>query len=92
MEVRKVGSCPAPKERDIVYILRLMRKAKKKPEKFGKLAVNEFTRLNANSIITEEYELVLNGKSTLSTTERQEVRNWIDNLIDVKNENSAPAE
>ena len=63
-----------------------MRKAKKKPEKFGKLAVDEFTRLNANSIITEEYELVLNGKSTLSTIERQEVISWVNNLIESKNE------
>lgn len=88
MEIKKVGKCLAPKESDIVYVLKLQRRAAKGPVKWGKFAISEMTRLNAYSLITAEYELILNGKSTLSATDRQEVKNWIDNLISVKNENA----
>jgi len=91
METRKISRCEVPKESDIVYVLRLYRKSAGNPKKYGNFAVSEFTRLNANSLITAEYELILNGKSTLSATDRKEVKNWIDNLIDVKNEQPAAA-
>ena len=82
----KIGICKVPKESDIRYMLNLYRKAARRPEKYGKLVVDESVRLNAYSLFVAEYELILNGKSKLSANERKEVSNFIDNVISVKNE------
>lgn len=86
MKEKKIGTCKAPKESEIKYILRWYRKAAEKPEKYGNFCVRESERLNAYDLLTAEYENILNGKSTLSAIERKQVSDLINILIDVKNE------